>query len=99
MKDGQKITFYGERDREPGLEPGNIITVLDQKDHDAFIQQGEDLFMRMDIQLVEPLCSFQKPTSSLDNQTIVITSHPAQIVKHGDTKRVLNEGMLGDRRP
>ncbi|XP_048658393.1 dnaJ homolog subfamily A member 1-like [Marmota marmota marmota] len=33
MKDGQKITFHGEGDQEPGLEPGDIIIVLDQKDH------------------------------------------------------------------
>ncbi|MXQ90234.1 hypothetical protein E5288_WYG001917 [Bos mutus] len=35
MKDGQKITFHGEGDQEPGLEPGDII-VLDQKDHAVF---------------------------------------------------------------
>ena len=55
--------------------------------------------MRMDIQLVEALCGFQKPISTLDNQTIVITSHPGQIVKHGDIKCVLNEGMPIYRRP
>uniref|UniRef100_A0A2K6PFC0 CR-type domain-containing protein n=1 Tax=Rhinopithecus roxellana TaxID=61622 RepID=A0A2K6PFC0_RHIRO len=82
MKDGQKITFHGEGDQEPGLEPG-----------------GEDLFMCMDIQLVEALCDFQKPISTLDNRTIVITSHPGQIVKHGDIKCVLNEGMSIYRRP
>ncbi|ELW64145.1 N-chimaerin [Tupaia chinensis] len=49
--------------------------------------------MCMDIQLVEALCGFQKPISTLDNRTIVITSHPGQIVKHGDIKCVLNEGM------
>ena len=49
--------------------------------------------MCMDIQLVEALCGFQKPVSTLDNRTIVITSHPGQIVKHGDIKCVLNEGM------
>lgn len=36
MKDGQKITFHGEGDQEPGLEPGDIIIVLDQKDHSLF---------------------------------------------------------------
>ncbi|ELW64075.1 DnaJ like protein subfamily A member 1 [Tupaia chinensis] len=84
-KDGQKITFHGE-DQEPGLEPGDTIIVLDQKDHAVFTQRGEDLFMCMDIQLVEVLCGFQKPISTLDNQTIVIASHPGQIVKHGDIK-------------
>uniref|UniRef100_A0A8C0LR55 DnaJ homolog subfamily A member 1 n=1 Tax=Canis lupus dingo TaxID=286419 RepID=A0A8C0LR55_CANLU len=31
MKDGQKITFHGEGDQEPGLEPGDIIIVLSER--------------------------------------------------------------------
>uniref|UniRef100_A0A667FVD2 DnaJ heat shock protein family (Hsp40) member A1 n=1 Tax=Lynx canadensis TaxID=61383 RepID=A0A667FVD2_LYNCA len=99
MKDGQKITFHDEGDQEPGLEPGDITIVLDQKDHAVFTRRGEDLFMCMHIQLVEALCGFQKPISTLDNRTIVITSHPGQIVKHGDIKCVLNEGMPIYHRP
>ena len=67
MKDGQKIIFHGEGDQEPGLEPGDTIMALDQKDHAVFTPQGEDIFMCMDIQLVEALCGFQKPISTLDN--------------------------------
>jgi DnaJ family protein A protein 1 len=33
MEDAQKITFSGEGDQEPGLEPGDIIIVLDEKPH------------------------------------------------------------------
>ncbi|XP_066207647.1 dnaJ homolog subfamily A member 1-like [Saccopteryx leptura] len=92
MKDSQKITFCGEGYQEPGRETGDI-TVLDQKDHAVFTQQGEDLFMCMDIQLVEALCGFQKPMATLDNCTIAIASHLGQTVKHGDIRCVLNEGM------
>ncbi|KAF1410041.1 hypothetical protein FQV24_0015630, partial [Spheniscus mendiculus] len=99
MKDGQKITFHGEGDQEPGLEPGDIIIVLDQKDHSVFTRRDEDLLMSMDIQLVEALCGFQKPIATLDNRTIIITSHPGQVVKHGAIKCVLNEGMPIYRRP
>ena len=99
MKDGQKITFHGEGDQEPGLEPGDIIIVLDQKDHAVFTRRGEDLFMCMDIQLVAALCGFQKPISTLDNRTIVITSHPGQIVQQGDIKCLLKEGMPIYHRP
>ncbi|KFR02831.1 DnaJ subfamily A member 1, partial [Opisthocomus hoazin] len=99
MKDGQKITFHGEGDQEPGLEPGDIIIVLDQKDHSLFTRRDEDLLMSMDIQLVEALCGFQKPITTLDNRTIIITSHPGQVVKHGAIKCVLNEGMPIYRRP
>lgn len=36
MKDGQKIVFHGEGDQEPGIEPGDIIIVLDQREHPHF---------------------------------------------------------------
>ncbi|XP_038325447.1 dnaJ homolog subfamily A member 1-like [Canis lupus baileyi] len=75
------------------------MIILDQKDRALFTQPGEDLFMYTHIQLVEALCSFQNPVSTLDNQTTVITSQQGQIVKHGDIKCVLNEGMLIDCRP
>uniref|UniRef100_A0A670KEV2 DnaJ heat shock protein family (Hsp40) member A1 n=1 Tax=Podarcis muralis TaxID=64176 RepID=A0A670KEV2_PODMU len=83
--------------------PGDIIIVLDQKrPYSIFLflyRRGEDLVMSMDIQLVEALCGFQKPITMLDNRTIIITSHPGHIVKHGDIKCVLNEGMPIYRRP
>lgn len=36
MVDGQKITFNGEGDQEPGLEPGDIIIVLDEREHRTY---------------------------------------------------------------
>lgn len=36
MVDGQKITFNGEGDQEPGLDPGDIIIVLDEREHSVF---------------------------------------------------------------
>ncbi|XP_056136009.1 dnaJ homolog subfamily A member 1 [Lampris incognitus] len=99
MKDGQKIVFHGEGDQEPGLEPGDIIIVLDQREHHVFTRQGQDLIMTMDLQLVEALCGFQKPIQTLDNRTLLITSHPGDLIKPGDKKCVLNEGMPMHRRP
>ncbi|KAM9818536.1 dnaJ homolog subfamily A member 1 [Syngnathus typhle] len=99
MKDGQKIMFHGEGDQEPGLEPGDIIIVLDLQEHPRFTRRGENLTMSMELQLVEALCGFQKPVQTLDNRTLLITSHPGELIKPGDTKCVSNEGMPMYRRP
>ena len=65
---------------------------LDQKGHAVFTRQV-DLFLFMDIQQVEALCSFQKSIFSLNNQTRVIVSHTGKTVKHGDIKCALNQGI------
>lgn len=47
MKDGQKITFSGEGDQEPGIEPGDVIIVLDEKNHPVFKRSDIDLYMQL----------------------------------------------------
>lgn len=74
MKDGQRITFHGEGDQEPGLEPGDVVIVLEQKEHTVFQRQDDDLVMKMNIKLVEALCGFKKTVQTLDNRMIIISS-------------------------
>ncbi|XP_061772916.1 dnaJ homolog subfamily A member 4 [Nerophis ophidion] len=93
MKDGQKITFHGEGDQEPDLEPGDVIIVLDQKDHSEFKRSEDSLIMKINIKLVESLCGFRKAINTLDNRTLVISSLPGEVIKNNDTKLVQNEGM------
>lgn len=76
MKDGQKITFHGEGDQEPGLEPGDVIIVLDLKEHPVFQRQDDNLVMKMKIKLVEALCGFKKTIHTLDNRSLLIHSSP-----------------------
>ncbi|XP_037623670.1 dnaJ homolog subfamily A member 4 [Sebastes umbrosus] len=93
MRDGQKITFNGEGDQEPGLEPGDVIIVLDQKEHTVFKRKEDDLRMKMSIKLAEALCGFKKTIQTLDDRNLIISSLPGEVIKHGDIKCVQNEGM------
>lgn len=99
MVDGQKITFAGEGDQEPGLEPGDIIIVLDEKDHEIFKRSGNDLIMRMNIELIEALCGFQRVIRTLDDRDLVITAIPGEVTKHGDVKCIMSEGMPQYKNP
>lgn len=36
MMDGQKIVFSGEGDQEPELEAGDIVILLEEKEHEVF---------------------------------------------------------------
>ena len=86
MEDGQKITFTGEGDQEPALEPGDIIIVLDEKEHPLFKRNGIDLIMKMQISLSEALTGFKKTIQTLDNRTLVIQTVSGKLMA-----RALNE--------
>ncbi|CAM4927830.1 unnamed protein product [Rotaria socialis] len=99
MEDGKKITFSGEGDQEPGLQPGDIIVVLDEKENATFKRDKTDLHIKMQITLTEALCGFHKVIKTLDNRQLVVTTLPGEIIKPGDIKCILNEGMPVYRNP
>merc|ERR550519_740306 len=99
MEDGQKITFGGEGDQEPGMEPGDIIIVLDEKEHPVFKRSGNDLIMKMEISLTDALCGFRKTVRTLDDRILVIQTVRGEVVKTGDLKLVYSEGMPTYRNP
>lgn len=94
MLDSQRIVFSGEGDQEPGLQPGDIIIVLDVKKHPVFqFGNGTDLAMVMDLQIVESLCGFQKVIKTLDGRDLVVTSLPGEVVKDKEIKCIIGEGL------
>lgn len=99
MHHEQKIVFSGEGNQEPDLQPGDIVILLDEKEHSLYKRAKNDLMMRMPLQLVEALCGFQKVIKTLDDRDLVITSLPGEIVKHESFKCILGEGMPQYKNP
>lgn len=101
MEDGHRITFSGEGDIEPGQEePGDIIVVLDEIQHETFTRmQKDDLLMHMELTLTEALCGFQKVVRTLDNRNLVLTVIPGEVMKSGAIKAILGEGMPRYKNP
>lgn len=71
MKDGQKIVFYGKGDQEIGLEPGNIIIVIDESEHSVFTRKGNNLFILIELTLTEALCGCSKLITTLDKRILL----------------------------
>nr|XP_039267326.1 dnaJ homolog subfamily A member 1-like [Styela clava] len=99
MNEGQKVTFHGEADQAPDMEPGDVVIVIMQKEHDIFRRQKQDLIYKMGLTLTEALCGFKKVIRALDGREIVISSPRGEIIKHLDTKCVMEEGMPVYRDP
>jgi len=99
MKDNQRITFPGESDQAPDMEPGDVIFVIQTKPHDRFKRSGNDLIMTQSISLVEALTGFEFSFKHLDKRNIVVKSAPEQVVKPGDTMAIPDMGMPVYGRP
>ncbi|NXP42855.1 DNJA1 protein, partial [Leiothrix lutea] len=88
-----------EGDQVPGLEPGDIIIVLDQKEHPVFRRSGDDLIVRREISLADALCGCRQVIRTLDNRTLLVSSPPGDVIRPGDLKCIPNEGMPVYRSP
>jgi len=99
MKHNQKVVFSGESDQAPGVEPGDIVIVLQQKEHERFKRQDKDLVMEHSIPLIEALAGTKFVVQHLDGRTLVITTNPGDILKPGDVRSIDGEGMPQYKRP
>ncbi|KAK7114643.1 hypothetical protein V1264_000669 [Littorina saxatilis] len=99
MKNEQKIPFRGEGDQLPDVEPGDVIIVLQQKEHELFTRSGQDLYMTKSIGLTEALCGFQFVVRHLDDRDLVVTNPPGEVVRPGMVRTVEGEGMPMYRSP
>lgn len=99
MKDEQKITFRGEGDQQPDVEAGDVIIVLQQKTHESFQRNGNDLYMPLTISLTEALCGFVYVLKHLDGRHILIKSKPGEVITPGSVKGIKGEGMPIYRNP
>jgi len=99
MRDKQTIIFRREGDQEPDVIPGDIILILQQKDHPLFRRQGDDLFMERKISLYEALCGFSFLVHHLDKRVLLVKSPPGDVVKPGDILCIPGEGMPRHKDP
>ncbi|XP_047255773.1 dnaJ protein homolog [Capsicum annuum] len=99
MQNGQKITFPGEADEAPDTVTGDIVFVLQQKEHPRFKRKGEDLFVDHTLSLTEALCGFHFILTHLDGRQLLIKSNPGEVVKPDQFKAINDEGMPVYQRP
>lgn len=93
MQDGQKITFRGESNQEPGVESGDLIVVLQQSQHELFTRNTDDLFMSYTMNITEALCGFKTVIKHLDGRNMVLTQEPGQFLSPGSIRAIEKEGM------
>ncbi|KAI0693901.1 hypothetical protein BC835DRAFT_1351908 [Cytidiella melzeri] len=97
MKGGQTITFRGESDQAPGVTPGDVIIVVEERPHDRFTRQENDLSTDVELDLLTALGGGQFAIKHLDDRALVVNIAPGEVIKHNDVKRIPGEGMPSQR--
>jgi DnaJ family protein A protein 2 len=69
-----------------------VVVVLQQAEHAVFKREGSALMCKRSISLVESLTGFQFYLPHLDGRVLHVKSDAA-IIRPGDVKAVMNEGM------
>ena len=93
MKDGEKVVFEGDGDQAPDIEPGDIIIVLDEQEHEIFKRKGKDLVMEMHISLADALCGFKRNIETVDGRILLIQSDPGDVLDPSQLKSIDGEGL------
>ena len=85
MKEGQTISFAGEADQTPGVEPGDVVIVVEEKPHEIYKRKGDDLYAEVSIDLLTALAGGQFAIQHLDERALLVTIHPGDVIKPGSS--------------
>ncbi|KAI9084822.1 hypothetical protein K1719_033228 [Acacia pycnantha] len=99
MQQGQKIVFEGQADEAPDTITGDIVFVLQVKEHPKFKRKHDDLNVEHNLSLTEALYGFQFLITHIDGRHLLIKSNPGEVIKPGQNKAINDEGMPHHNRP
>ena len=68
---------------QPDSVTGDVVFVIQQKDHPKFKRKGDDLFVEHTLSLIEALGGFQFALTHLDGRQLLIKTNPGEVVKPG----------------
>jgi len=76
---GHKIVFSGKADEHPDADPGDVVFVLQVKDHPVYTRKGADLYLKKEISLMEALCGYTLEIDHLDGRKLLVKSNPGEV--------------------
>ncbi|XP_047318633.1 dnaJ homolog subfamily B member 1-like [Impatiens glandulifera] len=97
-KKGTKITFPEKGNQEPGFSAGDLVFLVEEKAHDVFKRDGNDLIVHKKISLVDALIGRNKINLvTLDGRNLIVPVK--HIVRPGFEVAVEDEGMPISKEP
>ncbi|KAF8326097.1 uncharacterized protein EI90DRAFT_3071484 [Cantharellus anzutake] len=93
MKNGQTITFSQAADEQPGTITGDVVIVVEEKPHDVFRRDGNDLFIEAEVDLLTALAGGSFSVQHLDDHALQVVIPPGEVLQHGVVKVIRGQGM------
>lgn len=90
-KKGTKITFPEKGNEQPNVVPADLVFVIDEKPHNVFKRDGNDLIFTQKVPLAEALTGTTVTLTTLDGRTLTIPCN--EIITPGYEKVIPKEGM------
>lgn len=90
-KKGTKITFPEKGNEAPHIIPADIVFIIDEKPHDVFTRDGNDLVMTQKISLAEALTECTVKVTTLDGRNLTVSIN--NVIYPGYEEVVPREGM------
>ncbi|KAJ7563197.1 hypothetical protein O6H91_03G100100 [Diphasiastrum complanatum] len=90
-KKGTRITFPDKGNEQPNAVPGDLVFVIDERPHEIFERQGNDLVVTEKILLADALAGCTVCITTLDARLLRIPI--TEVIHPGYEKVVLSEGM------
>ncbi|CAO3580532.1 unnamed protein product [Absidia cylindrospora] len=91
-KAGTKILFKNEGDMMENGQTQDIVFIIEEKPHEVYKRDGDNLRMVVKLSLVEALTGFSKTITTLDGRKLKVNNANA-VIHTGQESRVPNEGM------
>jgi DnaJ family protein B protein 4 len=96
-KAGTKLTFKEEGDERPGIVPADIIFIIEEKPHDRFKRDGDNLIYTARVGLKEALCGTSIEVLTLDDRWVKVPV--TDVISPGYEKVIRGEGMPNQKQP
>ncbi|BFZ53679.1 Type I HSP40 co-chaperone [Savitreella phatthalungensis] len=93
MQDGQRITFAGEGDQAPNIIPGDVVFVIELKEHARFKRRNDDLFYEAHIDLLTALAGGTVLVEHLDDRWLEVPIPAGESLRPGSLRVVEGQGM------
>ncbi|KZV31643.1 DNAJ heat shock family protein [Dorcoceras hygrometricum] len=90
-KKGTKIVFQDKGNEQPNQLPADLVFVIDEKPHEIFRRDGNDLLMNYSVTLAEAIRGITLEAKTLDNRDLLIPVN--EIISPGHEVLVSGEGM------